>query len=44
VYSVNSDGTASIGGETAAITNGNVIFYLDESPLNLHPAVMVAEQ
>jgi Putative Ig domain len=43
-YSVSSNGTVSIGGETVAVTNGNVIFYIDESPLNSHPAVMVVEQ
>jgi hypothetical protein len=43
-YSVSSNGTASVGGETVAVTNGNVTYYLDESPLNLHPAVMVIEQ
>jgi hypothetical protein len=43
-YSVNSNGTGAIGGETVSVTNGNVIFYIDESPLNLHPSVMVIEQ
>lgn len=43
-YSVSSNGTASLGGETVAVTNGNVIFYIDESPINAHPAVVVAEQ
>jgi hypothetical protein len=43
-YSVSSNGTGTIGGETVSVTNGNVIFYLDESPLNSHPSVMVIEQ
>ena len=43
-YSVNSNGTASIGGETVAVTNGNVTFYIDESLFNSHPAVIVVEQ
>jgi hypothetical protein len=43
-YSVSSTGTATIGGETVAVTNGNVTYYIDESPLNSHPAVMVIEQ
>jgi hypothetical protein len=43
-YSVSSNGTGTVGGETVAITNGNVIFYIDESPVNLHPTVIVAEQ
>lgn len=43
-YSVNSDGTGNIGGNTIAVTNGNVTFYLDESPLDLTPTVIVVEQ
>jgi hypothetical protein len=43
-YSVNTNGTGAIGGQTVTVTNGNVIFYLDESPLNAHPSVMVFEQ
>ncbi len=43
-YSVSSNGSGSIGGETVSITNGNLIFYLDESPLNLHPTLTVVEQ
>lgn len=43
-YAVNGNGTASIGGETVAVTNGNVTYYIDESPLNSHPTVMVVEQ
>lgn len=43
-YSVNANGTGSVGGGTVAITNGNVIFYIDESPLNLHPSVTIVEQ
>ncbi|HEY3973250.1 MAG TPA: hypothetical protein VGM18_09620 [Candidatus Sulfotelmatobacter sp.] len=43
-YTVNADGTGSFGSETASVTNGNVVFYIDESPLNLHPSVIVAEQ
>ena len=46
-YLINTDGTGSFGGfngETVSVTNGRVTFYLDESPLNLHPAVVVAEQ
>lgn len=42
--SVKSDGAVAVGGETVAVTNGNVIFYIDESPLNSHPSVMVIEQ
>jgi Putative Ig domain len=46
-YIINTDGTGSFGGfngETVSVTNGRVTFYLDESPLNLHPAVVVGEQ
>jgi hypothetical protein len=46
-YIINTDGTGNFGGfngETVSVTNGRVTFYLDESPLNLHPAVVVAEQ
>lgn len=43
-YSVNSNGTGAIGGQTVTVTNGNIIYYLDESPLNAHPSVMVFEQ
>jgi len=43
-YSVSSNGTGTIGGETVAVTNGNVIFYIDESPINSFPSVIVEEQ
>jgi hypothetical protein len=43
-FTVNTDGSGTFGGETASVTNGNVIFYINESPLNLYPTVMVAEQ
>jgi hypothetical protein len=43
-YSVNSNGTGTVGGETVAVTNGNVIFYIDESPINAHPSVIIVEQ
>ena len=46
-YIINTDGTGNFGGfngETVSVTNGRVTFYLDESPLNLHPSVMVGEQ
>jgi hypothetical protein len=43
-YSVSSNGSGSIGGNTVAVTNGNVTFYIDESPINLHPSVIVVEQ
>jgi len=43
-YSVNSNGAGTVGGETVAVTNGNVIYYIDESPLSSHPSVVVIEQ
>lgn len=44
-YTINSNGTGNFGGGTIiSISNGNVIFYIDESPVNLQPAVVVAEQ
>jgi hypothetical protein len=44
-YTINSSGTGSFGGSAiVSVTNGNVIFYIDESPTNPHPSVIVAEQ
>lgn len=43
-YVVNKDGSGRFGGQTASVTNGAVTFFIDESPLNSHPAVMVSEQ
>jgi len=43
-YTVNSDGTGAFGPQTASVTNGNVVFYIDESPLDLHPSIVVTEQ
>jgi hypothetical protein len=43
-YSVNPNGTGTFGGGTTSVTNGNVTFYIDESPINLHPSIIVAEQ
>ena len=43
-YSINTNGTGNFGGGTVSVSNGNVTFYIDNSPLNLHPSVIVAEQ
>jgi hypothetical protein len=43
-YSIKSNGTGTFGGGTVAVTNGNVTFYIDESPVNLHPSIVVVEQ
>jgi hypothetical protein len=43
-YSVGANGSGTFGGNVVSVTNGNVVFYIDESPTNLHPSVMVVEQ
>ncbi len=43
-YAVNSNGTGSLGAETISVTNGNVTYYIDESPVNFHPSIVVVEQ
>jgi hypothetical protein len=43
-YAINSDGSGKFGGQTASVTNGATTFYIDESPLNLHPVIVVVEQ
>lgn len=43
-YTVNTNGTGTFGGGVVSVTNGNVIFFIDESPTNKHPGVSVAEQ
>jgi hypothetical protein len=43
-YSVSKNGTGNFGGETVSVTNGKTVYSLDESPLDLHPAITVVEQ
>jgi hypothetical protein len=43
-YSINPNGTGLFGGGVVSVTNGSAVFYIDESPTNLHPSVVVAEQ
>jgi len=43
-YSVSSNGTGTFGGATVSVTNGNATFFIDESPVNLHPSIVVVEQ
>jgi len=43
-YAVNTDGSGKFGGQTASVTNGSTTFYIDESPLNSHPAVIVVQE
>lgn len=39
-----ADGTGTFGGNTYMVTNGRKVFYIDVSPLNSHPAVVVGQQ
>jgi hypothetical protein len=41
---VNADGSGQFGGQTISVTNSATTFYIDESPLNLHPSIVVVEQ
>jgi len=43
-YSVGKTGTGTLSGQFVSVTNGSSVYYLDESPLNFHPAVTVVEQ
>jgi hypothetical protein len=43
-YSVSKNGTGNFGGETVSVTNGQVVYSIDESPLDLHPVITVLEQ
>jgi len=43
LYTFTTDGSGTYGGNTYMVTNGNKVFYLDVSPLNSHPAVVVGE-
>jgi hypothetical protein len=43
-YSVGKSGVGFFGGQSVAVTNGTSTFYIDESPLNIHPAVVVMEK
>ncbi len=43
-YSVSKNGTGNFGGETVSVTNGKTVYSLDESPLDLDPAITVVEQ
>jgi hypothetical protein len=43
-YAINTDGSGKFGGQTASVTNGSATFYIDESPLNSHPTVVVVEE
>lgn len=44
-YTISTSGTGTFGGgAVVSATNGNVTFYIDESPVNTHPLIVVAEQ
>ncbi len=43
-YSVTKTGTGNFGGETVSVTDGSVVYSLDESPLDLHPVITVVEK
>jgi hypothetical protein len=43
-YTWNADGSGTFGGNTFMVSNAKTIFYIDISPLNAHPAVVVASR
>lgn len=44
-YTINTAGVGTFGGgAVVSVNNGNVTFYIDESPVNMHPSIVVAEQ
>jgi hypothetical protein len=43
-YSVKTNGTGSFGGQTISVTNGADTFFISQSPLDTHPAVVVVEE
>jgi hypothetical protein len=43
-YSISANGAGTFGGQTISVTNGNAIFYIDESAVNQHPSIVVVEQ
>ena len=43
-YTWNADGTGTFGGNTYMVSNAKKVFYIDISPLNAHPAVVVASR
>jgi hypothetical protein len=42
-YTWSADGSGTWGGSTYMVTNGSKFFYIDTSPLNGHPGVMVGQ-
>jgi len=43
-YAWSPDGSGTMGGNTSMVTNGHKFFYIDISPLNTHPAVIIGQQ
>jgi hypothetical protein len=43
-YTWNPDGTGTFGGNTYMVSNGDKVFYIDASPANSHPAVIVGQR
>ncbi|HUM04802.1 MAG TPA: putative Ig domain-containing protein [Terriglobales bacterium] len=43
-YTWNAEGTGTFGGNTYMVTNGDKTFYIDLSPANGHPAVVVGQR
>ncbi len=43
-YTWSADGSGTYGGNTYMVTNGTKVFYIDVSPANGHPAVIVGQR
>lgn len=43
-YTWSADGSGTYGGNTYTVTNQSKVFYIDVSPLNGHPAVIVGQK
>jgi len=43
-YTWSADGSGTYGGNTYMVTNQSKFFYIDVSPLNGHPAVVVGQR
>ena len=43
-YTWSADGSGTYGGNTFMVTNGSKVYYIDVSPLNGHPAVIVGQR
>jgi hypothetical protein len=43
-YTFSPDGSGTYGGNTYMVTNSSKVFYIDISPTNSHPAVVIGQQ